>query len=726
MKHSELLPVPGSGLSDLSRERLADYLTSILGREVPTTEEAWHERLCAQGFMVEQEDDLPVCTIAGFVLFGYRPRRLLGHAGIRWKCLDGKEQTRHVLDDQVIEGPLVDLWKVLSGGRELVGKGVIEGLADAMRPFISEEAGQIEESMRRERRWHYPLEALREGVVNALTHRDWTRQELIEVVRYGDRIEILSPGGLQTGMTVERIISGQRAPRNPLISNTLRDYGYLDARGIGVRNKIIPLMRAYNGVDPAFEATEDYLRLTLRRSLDLATEVDGKQETMGNARGAGRPAQAEEVPAGYKRTEVGTIPEEWSVSSIGELFGFLRTASNSRADLGDTGAVAYVHYGDIHTRFHHFIDFSRASVPRLLDSKRGTAARLRDGDLIVADASEDEAGVGKSVEVRNLGTAEAVAGLHTFLLRSRDRRVHDGYRGYLLEKEPVQRQLRRRATGLKVFGISKRAIRDVRIPLPSRSEQHAIAAALSDVDGLLAALAALIAKKRAVKQAAMQQLLTGKTRLPGYSGAWEAKQLGELGTFSKGRGIKREDVSDTGLPCIRYGELYTRYKDYILNPTSRIRPCVALEALPIERGNLLFAGSGETAEEIGTCAAYLGEEPAYVGGDVIVLTPLGQDSIYLGHLMNHPTVAAQKSRMGQGDAVVHISAGNLAQVRFELPPLREQTAIAAVLSDIDAEIVALEQRRDKTRALKQGMMQQLLTGRVRLVQADPIVEDLVC
>ncbi len=301
------------------------------------------------------------------------------------------------------------------------------------------------------------------------------------------------------------------------------------------------------------------------------------------------------------------IPCDWNVFSIGELFDYLSTANNSRADLDNTGVTAYVHYGDIHTRFHHFIDFSRDNLPYLSACEQVTATRLRDGDLIVADASEDEDGVGKSVEIRNLGDTEAVSGLHTLLLRSKDQRMHDGYRGYLLEKAPAKIQLRRLATGLKVFGISKRALRNVRVPLPSPAEQRAIAEALSDVDGSLAALEALIARKRAIKQAAMQQLLTGKTRLPGFSGEWETKRLGEIGGFSKGRGIKREDVSDTGLPCIRYGELYTRYKDYILDPVSRISPSVALEALPIKKGDLLFAGSGETAEEIGICAAYLGE-----------------------------------------------------------------------------------------------------------------------
>ena len=200
-----------------------------------------------------------------------------------------------------------------------------------------------------------------------------------------------------------------------------------------------------------------------------------------------------------------------------------------------------------------------------------------------------------------------------------------------------------------------------------------------------------------------------------FSDEWETKQLKELGQFSKGRGIKRDDVSDEGMPCIRYGELYTRYQDYILDVVSRIPPNVAATALPIKAGDLLFAGSGETAEEIGRCAAYLGEEQAYAGGDVIVLTPSGQNSIYLGHLMNSPIVSAQKARLGQGDAVVHIYINNLAQVQIELPPITEQNAIAEVLSDVDGLINALEALIAKKRAVKYAVMQQLLTGKTRLL-----------
>ena len=207
---------------------------------------------------------------------------------------------------------------------------------------------------------------------------------------------------------------------------------------------------------------------------------------------------------------------------------------------------------------------------------------------------------------------------------------------------------------------------------------------------------------------------TAKTDMQRFSGEWETKQLKELGQFSKGRGIKRDDVTDEGAPCVRYGELYTQYQDYILKVASRIPQDVAATALPIKKGDLLFAGSGETAEEIGRCAAYLGEEQAYAGGDVIVLTPSGQNSVYLGHLMNFPIVSAQKARLGQGDAVVHIYINNLAQVQIELPPIAEQNAIAEVLSDVDGLLNALEALITKKQAIKQAVMQQLLTGKTRL------------
>ncbi len=266
MFHAEMLPISGSGLRDLSRERLTDYLAMIVGdKELPNTDEAWDVRLCGLGFMVERQDGPPVCTIAGLVLFGHSPRQLLHQAGVRWMAFEGENKCYKALDDRLIDGPLVAYWKQTSSGmREIAENGLIERLVDAMRPFISEEAAEVDASMRRERHWLYPVDALREAIVNALAHRDWTRYEEIEIARYADRLEVLSPGALQNSMTVEKMVAGQRSPRNPLIVDVLRDYGYVDARGMGVRNKIIPLLLEHNGTEPEFIVTEDHLRLVLR------------------------------------------------------------------------------------------------------------------------------------------------------------------------------------------------------------------------------------------------------------------------------------------------------------------------------------------------------------------------------------------------------------------------------------------------------------------------------
>ena len=263
--HAELLPVSGSGLQDLSLDRLKDYLSTFVGDQMlPANDEDWWTRLCGLGFMSEGTADSAVCTIAGLVLFGHAPRRLLHQAGIRWMAFEGEEKSYNALDDRVVDGPLVAHWQTdAKGNREIVEDGLIEKLVAFMRPFVSKESDTVYTSMRRQRKWAYPKAALREAIVNALAHRDWTRHEEIEIACYSDRLELVSPGALQNSMTVEKMLAGQRSARNPSVVEVLRDYGYVDARGMGVRNKIVPLQRKHNGTEPMFIATEDHLRLVL-------------------------------------------------------------------------------------------------------------------------------------------------------------------------------------------------------------------------------------------------------------------------------------------------------------------------------------------------------------------------------------------------------------------------------------------------------------------------------
>jgi type I restriction enzyme S subunit len=278
-----------------------------------------------------------------------------------------------------------------------------------------------------------------------------------------------------------------------------------------------------------------------------------------------------------------------------------------------------------------------------------------------------------------------------------------------------QKQIATSAIQTGVPHTNLRILRAYHFPAPPLPEQRAIATALSDVDALLGGLDRLIAKKHDLKQAAMQQLLTGQTRLPGFHGEWEVKRLGELGTLLKGSGVKKDEARSGELPCIRYGEIYTHHNDYVRAFNSWISREVAETATPLRRGDILFAGSGETKEEIGKCVAFVDDVEAYAGGDIVILRPTGVASLFLGYLFNTPAVASQKASQAQGDAVVHISARALASISLSLPRLGEQSAIAEVLSDMDAELAALEARRNKTRNLKQAMMQELLTGNTRLV-----------
>lgn len=436
-------------------------------------------------------------------------------------------------------------------------------------------------------------------------------------------------------------------------------------------------------------------------------------------------SRSEGLPEGYKRTELGVIPNDWSVFSLGELFDFHGTASNSRADLGDSGKTAYVHYGDIHTQFDHFIDFSRDNVPFLLPGKSVTTTRLRDGDLVVADASEDEDGVGKSVEIRNLGATEAISGLHTFLLRPKDNRVQDGYRAYLLECGPAKEQMRRLATGLKVFGISKQSIGDVHVLLPPVNEQRAIAEALSDVDGLLAELEALIAKKRAIKQAAVQQLLTGRSRLVGFSGEWETKRLGDTGGCLRGVSYDpTTDLSsnekDSTVRLLRSNNI----QDAVVTPIDvhYVEARMVSECQVMQLNDILVCMANGSKELIGKAGLFrIQDGYTYTFGAFMGcfrIEPTIADPRFVFYLFQTCEFRDLIGLILAGSSINNLKPSDIESAEFQFPDRNEQHAIAGVLSDIDTEIAGLERRRDKTFLVKRGMMQRLLTGRVRMVDQE--------
>jgi len=196
---------------------------------------------------------------------------------------------------------------------------------------------------------------------------------------------------------------------------------------------------------------------------------------------------------------------------------------------------------------------------------------------------------------------------------------------------------------------------------------------------------------------------------------WEVKTLESVGHFSKGKGILKDQLAEIGLPCIRYGEIYTTYDFIVRNLKSFISEEVSKESQVIKKGDILFAGSGETTEEIGKAVAYIGDEKAYAGGDVIILSTF--DSInaeWLSFALETNVARKQKRVLGQGNSVVHIYPRDLSKIKLTLPPLPEQTSIAEVLCLWDKAISTVQATIEQVELRNKWLMQELLTGKRRL------------
>ncbi|MBZ9788209.1 restriction endonuclease subunit S [Psychroflexus sp. CAK57W] len=202
---------------------------------------------------------------------------------------------------------------------------------------------------------------------------------------------------------------------------------------------------------------------------------------------------------------------------------------------------------------------------------------------------------------------------------------------------------------------------------------------------------------------------------------WEVKKLKDFGVFSKGKGITKKEVLETftkGISCIRYAELYTKYNYYTESLVSRINKKSSSKSKEISHGTILFAGSGETLEDIGKSIAYIGKEKAFAGGDIITFDQDSNNSKFLGFLLNYDIVRSQLYKLGQGHSVVHIYSSSLKNVSVPLPTLPEQQAIADCLSTWDVAIDKQQQLINVKEQQHKGLRQLLLTGKKRLINPE--------
>ena len=421
----------------------------------------------------------------------------------------------------------------------------------------------------------------------------------------------------------------------------------------------------------------------------------------------------DEIKQGYKQTDIGVISENWEAKSIDEIFKFLSTATFSRTELGVEGEIQCLHYGDIHTKFHEFIDFNLVTLPKLTGKRSLKYTLLQNGDLIMADASEDYVGLCKSVEIKNIANKKAISGLHTIFLREKSITYENGFKGYLFLVPEVRKQLIGLATGMKVYGVSKNNLTQVLLPVPTQSEQTAIATALSDVDALIAALDKKITKKQQIKQGTMQQLLTGKKRLPRFSGEWVEKKLGDCFNKVVGGGTPSRSVPEYWNGNIPWATV----KDFAsFNPKFTQENITSL-GLHNSASHLIPKETPITSTRMGLGKIMIYSVDVAINQDMKAL--FISEDYEKNYIIQWFVFSQEKIElMGTGSTVKGIRLEQLNDIEIHLPRTKyEQTEIAQVLTDMDNEISQLEADRNKYKQIKAGMMQQLLTGKIRLVKS---------
>lgn len=260
----EIKPVPDTGMEDLDMDRGENYFRNVLKRTVPvrTELEEWLQILLNSDLLVAAGDEA-CASVAGLLLFGENPNRRLPQAGVTAVAFPGSEKEYNTVDEERIRGPLTSRVSVRGSAQE---KGVIDRTVD----FVKRNMGSVAwlEGGRRRRKRSFPLDAVREAVVNAVAHRDYAREGTdIEVSLFGDRMEVISPGRLPNGVTIEKMKEGVvRVARNELLKEILRDYGYVEHFGMGVRNRIIESMRRHNGTEPELVEEDDRFIVRLSKA----------------------------------------------------------------------------------------------------------------------------------------------------------------------------------------------------------------------------------------------------------------------------------------------------------------------------------------------------------------------------------------------------------------------------------------------------------------------------
>lgn len=413
------------------------------------------------------------------------------------------------------------------------------------------------------------------------------------------------------------------------------------------------------------------------------------------------------ISEGYKNSPLGIIPNEWKVERLGISYK-IQGGFAFKSELFTNQGIAIIRISNISV--NRDVDLSDCVFYPFTEFV-GTPFEVKSGDILIALSG---ATTGKSAMYRLNTIAYLNQRVGLFLQISPA--INKLFLFYWIDSNTFQNQLNLLLIAGAQPNISPKDLENIKIIIPPLNEQQKIAEVLSIWDKAIEKQTLLIEKLELRKKGLMQQLLTGKKRLHGFSEEWKTVKLNDLGFFFKGMGVPKDKVNAEGkYKCLTYGDLYTKYEIKIDNVKTYISQDIANISQEIQYGDICFAGSGETKEDIGKCAVFLDGKIGYVGGDIIVFRKsLNINSLFLSYALNTEYVNKQKYSLGQGHSVVHIYISQLEQITIYLPGIEEQNAIAEILSVCDNEITLAKQKLDTLRLQKKGLMQVLLTGKKRV------------
>ena len=417
---------------------------------------------------------------------------------------------------------------------------------------------------------------------------------------------------------------------------------------------------------------------------------------------AGEMAAKQTIPAGYKQTEVGVIPEDWDVLPLNKVANFKNGVAHEDC-VCESGEYVLVN--------SKFISSEGLSEKMSRDCRQ--PAVENDILMVMSDVPN-----GKAIAKCYLVNASGRYTVNQRICILSSQLVNSKYLFYKLNRNPFYLSF---DDGAKQTNLRRQDVLDCLLAIPAEAEQTAIANVLSDSDALIDALEQLVAKKQAIKTAAMQQLLTGRTRLPqfalrpdgtpkGYKSSelgqipedWEVVSLGDASQFINGRAYALHKWESSGVPVIRLQNLTGRGDEYYYSNLQ------LPERQYCDFGDLLFMWSATFGPVI-----WKGSKAIYHYHIWKIECKGGNNKTFLFYLLGDMTERL-KNNSSSGGTMLHVTKEKMESTKTISPSVEEQTAISNVLSDMDSELNALEQKLAKARDLKQGMMQQLLTGRIRL------------